>query len=96
MKAVKPISEGGLGASKVAYLLPKRCSKPEFITAVKEALEFQHIEEESVKWDITCTPAPDKHFMFRGRLVPQPSVVFVLNKLTYTGEATELACHVGL
>jgi hypothetical protein len=44
-----------------------------------------------VSWDISCVDVPDKHFMFRGRLVPQPSVLWVLTRRgTWSDEGGEL------
>jgi hypothetical protein len=128
LHAALPVARGGLGATRVCFLLPARCAKPAFARAVAAGLlshgnnctesgpredadstaavaagaAYEPREQEAAAsggalkggaggaddgglaaagWALQCRPCPELRFSFRGRLVPQPSVVWVLTRL---------------
>lgn len=106
LHAARPVVQGGLGATRVCYLLPARCAKAAFARAVAEGLRQHEYncdttsrdhrcgcdllkggdDEESdgglakLGWNLQCQPAPEQRFSFRGRLVPQPSVIWTITR----------------
>jgi len=104
LHAARPVAQGGLGATRVCYLLPARCAKPAFARAVAEGLRRGPSNDSScddghdsglhrdaldekndgglaaLGWKLQCQPAPEQRFSFRGRLVPQPSVIWVMTR----------------
>lgn len=82
LHAATPAASGGLGAHRVCYLLPQRCSKASFAAQVLEGLgRFTWNGLSSIEaWEIDSRPCPEKNFSFRGRLVPQPSVIWTMTQ----------------
>ena len=86
----------GLGADRVAFLLPTRCARQAFRRAVLARLagdnhhgegddeddneDEEGEDEDGGGWSVEVREAPEKHFDFRGRKVPVPSVIWTLTK----------------
>ena len=66
----------GLGAQRVAFLLPKRCARDEFKQQVLSAL---HNTKERAHWKVSVHDLCETHFEFQGREVPVPSVIWILD-----------------
>ena len=85
-----------LRATKIAFIVPPRCSDPEYICRVKEAIECKNksgpgfctcIERSRCNgsWKVQTFQPPDTCFQFRGRIVRQPVIIQVWER-TFTND----------
>jgi hypothetical protein len=82
LHAARPAPHG-LGADKVAFLLPTRCARPDFRRDVLADLaRFSGGGHASGGggWEVRVEDAPEKYFDFKGRRVPVPSVIWTLSR----------------